>query len=175
MAYISSPADTHVPRLTNDKFYILETETIDTNKAPSPPNLSFVWDKGIITTLEALRLVSFAANYQFFILPSQTNGNRTLFLIDKANAPASSSAFYNTVSENDILSLVIRGPEEIKSIKGNFEYYRWQGTELVETKGRSTLFLNATGKEVSFDALITNPSQQTNLTNFLNAMKAFLR
>jgi len=173
MAYISSAADTHIPRLTNDKFYILETETIDTNKAPSPPNLSFVWDKGIITTLEALRLVSFASNYQFFILPSQTNGNRTLFLIDKANAPASSSAFYNTVSENDILSLVIRGPEEIKSIKGNFEYYRWQGTELVETKGRSTLFLNATGKEVSFDALITNPSQQTNLTNFLNAMKAF--
>ena len=121
MAYISSAADTHVPRITNDKFYILETDTIDTNKAPSPPNLSFIWDKGIITTLEALRLVSFAANFQFFILPSQTNGNRTLFLIDRANAPASSSAFYNTVSENDILSLVIRGPEEIKSIKGNFE------------------------------------------------------
>ena len=173
MAYISSAADTHIPRLTNDKFYILETETIDTNKAPSPPNLSFVWDKGIITTIEALRLVAFASNYQFFILPSQTNGNRTLFLIDNANAPASSSAYYNTVSENDILSLVIRGPEEIKSIKGNFEYYRWQGAELVETKGRSTLFLNATGKEVSFDALITNPSQQTNLTNFLNAMKTF--
>ena len=173
MAYISSPADTHVSRLTNDKFYILETETIDTNKAPSPPNLSFVWDEGRITTLEALRLVSFATNFQFFILPSQTNGNRTLFLIDKANAPASSSAFYNTVSENDILSLVIRGPEEIKSIKGNYKYYRWQGTELIETKGGSAIFLNATGKDVSFEALITNPSQSTNLTNVLNAMETF--
>ena len=173
MAYISSPADTHIPRLTNDKFYILETETIDTNKAPSPPNLSFVWDKGRLTTLQALRLVTFASNYQFFILPSQTNGNRTLFLIDKANAPASSSAFYNTVSEKDILSLVIRGPEEIKSIKGNYEYYRWQGTDLIETKGSSSTNLGPTGKDVSFDALITNPSQQTNLTNFLNAMKAF--
>ena len=173
MAYISSPADTHIPRLTNDKFYILETETIDTNKSPSPPNLSFVWNKGILNSFEALRLVSFASNYQFFVLPSQTNGNRTLYLIDKANAPSSSSAFYNTVSENDILSLVIRGPEEIKSIKGNYDYYRWQGTELIETKGGGTLFLDATGREVSFDALITNPSQQTNLTNVLNAMKAF--
>ena len=173
MAYISSAADTHVPRLTNDKFYILETETIDTNKAPSPPNLSFVWNKGIISTLEALRLVCFATNYQFFILPSQTNGNRTLFLIDKANAPSTSSAFYNTVSENDILSLIIRGPEEIKTIIGKYEYYRWQGTELIEQNQRQGVNLGSTGKEVTFEALVTNTSQSANVTNVLNAMKSF--
>ena len=92
---------------------------------------------------------------------------------DVANAPASSSAFYNTISENDILSLVIRGPEEIKTIIGQYEYYRWQGTELIEQGGRSGVNLGSTGKEVNFEALISNQSQISNLTNVLNAMKAF--
>ena len=172
MAYIMSASDTHIPRITNDKFYIIETSTVDSNKASSPPNLSFVWELGNITANDALRKACFASNFSFFIMPSQTDGNRTLFLINKANEPSTSSDYYHAISENDVLDIMIRGPEEIRSIKGNYPYYRWQNNKLIETKGSSTQFLSSTGKDISFDALISNDSQASTLTTAINAMKA---
>ena len=172
MAYIMSTSDTHIPRITNDKFYIVETSALDLNKATSPPNLSFVWDLGNITAIDGLRRACYGCNFQFFIMPSQTDGNRKLYLINKANQPSSSSDYYHAISENDVLNLIIRGPEEIRSIKGEYKYYRWQNNDLIETDGAVTQFLSATGSDISFHALITNDSQSSTLTTAINAIKA---
>lgn len=165
-----------VATITPDKFYILENNTIDSNKTGTSPTIGIMIEtsQGDKLSINFLRESSLSVNYQFYILPSQTDGDRTLTIIDKANIPSTSSAYYKAISENDVLNLVIRGPQEIRRIKGEFTYYDSFGSaNLRELTISKEVVLDTTGKDFKFGASITGIDQVSNLTNVLSGIKTF--
>ncbi len=175
IVYTASRDGRGVPTITGDKFYILESGSVDSNKTGTSPTVSFSLEQGAVESFEEFKKICLAVNYQYFILPSQTDGDRELTIIDKAHTPASSSAYYRTVSENDVLNLVIRGPQEINRIIGNFKYYNSFGSAgLNELSQVNVQVLDDTGKNLEFDAAITGIDQNSSiLTPIVTAMKTF--
>ncbi len=164
-----------LPTITNDKFYILESGSVDSNKTGTSPTISFSLNQGSVFSVDLLKRIALSVNYQFFMLPSQTDGDRELTIIDKAHTPAISSAYYRTVSENNVLNLVIRGPQEVNRIKGNFKYFNSFGTAgLNELEGVRVEVLDDTGKNLEFDAAITGIDQASSILDpIVTAMKTF--
>ena len=174
VVYSSSKDGRGVATLTDDNFYILENNSVNSDKTGTSPTIGVLIEDLTQLSIDFLRVVSLSVNYQFYMLPSQTDGERELTIIDKANSPSSSSAFYRSISENDVLSLVIRGPQEIRRILGSFTYYDSFNSEgLNELTGHREVVLNSTGKDFKFDASITSLDSVSNLTTILSGMKTF--
>lgn len=175
IVYSASRDGRGLPTITGDKFYVLESGSVDSNKTGTSPTVSFSLEQGAKESFEEFKKICLAVNYQFFILPSQTDGDRELTIIDKAHTPATSSAYYRTVNENDVLNLVIRGPQEINRIIGNFKYFNSFGSAgLNELSQVNVQVLDDTGKNLEFDAAITGIDQNSSiLTPIVTAMKTF--
>lgn len=175
IVYSASRDGRGVPTITNDYFYMLESGSVDSNKTGTSPTVSFILEEGSVDSFTEFKKICLAVNYQYFILPSQTDGDRELTIIDKAHTPATSSAYYRTVSENDVLNLVIRGPQEINRIIGNFKYFNSFGSAgLNELEGVRVQVLDDTGKNLEFDAAITGIDQASSILDpIVTAMKTF--
>jgi hypothetical protein len=175
IVYSASRDGRGVPTITNDYFYMLESGSVDSNKTGTSPTVSFILEEGSVDSFTEFKKICLAVNYQYFILPSQTDGDRELTIIDKAHTPATSSAYYRTVSENDVLNLVIRGPQEINRIRGNFKYFNSFGSAgLNELEGIRVQVLDDTGKNLDFDAAITGIDQASSILDpIVTAMKTF--
>lgn len=175
IVYSTSRDGRGVPTITNDYFYMLESSSVDSNKTGTSPTVSFILEEGSVDSFTEFKKICLSVNYQYFILPSQTDGDRELTIIDKAHTPATSSAYYRTVSENDVLNIVIRGPQEVNRIRGNFKYFNSFGSAgLNELEGIRVQVLDDTGKNLDFDAAITGIDQASSILDpIVTAMKTF--
>ena len=159
--------------ITSDSLYVLETATVDKNKIGTPPDSTIV----ITSESDILNLLSSVApgvNFQFYIAPNQTDGNRTLFLIDKADVPGTSSDYYHALSDFEIIEIVIRAPKEIRNISLKYTDYFWTGTDLNSQELGSVTSLGASGSDISLKALADDSSQASAVSTMLTNIKNVL-
>ena len=159
--------------ITSDSLYVLETATVDKNKIGTPPDSTIVI-KSESDILNLLSSVMPGVNYQFYIAPNQTDGNRTLFLIDKDNVPGTSSDYYHALSDFEIIEIVIRAPKEIRNISLKYTDYFWTGTDLNSQELGSVTSLGSSGSDISLNALADDSSQSSAVSSMLTSIKNVL-
>jgi len=159
--------------ITSDSLYVLETATVDKNKIGTPPDSTIIISQES-DILNLLSSVMPGVNYQFYIAPNQTDGNRTLFLIDKDNVPGTSSDYYHALSDFEISEIVIRAPKEIKRISLNYTDHYWSGTDLISQQLGSHITLGASGSDISLQALADDFSQFSDVSTMLTSIKNIL-
>ena len=159
--------------ITSDSLYVLETATVNKDKIGTPPDSTIIISQES-DILNLLSTVMPGVNYQFYIAPNQTDGNRTLFLIDKDNTPGTSSAFYHALSDFEIIEIVIRAPKEIRNISLKYTDYFWSGTDLESQELGSVFSLGASGSDISLNALADDSSQASAVSSMLTSIKNVL-
>jgi hypothetical protein len=159
--------------ITSDSLFVLETATVNKDKIGTPPNSTIIISQES-DILNLLSSVMPGVNYQFYIAPNQTDGNRTLFLIDKDNVPATSSAYYHALSDFEIIEIVIRAPKEIRNISLKYTDFFWSGTDLESQELGSVISLGSSGSDISLNALADDSSQASAVSSMLTNIKNVL-
>jgi len=146
----------------------LDVTTADTTKTTSAASrVIHLYENRPQLLIDLASLVADATNHQFYIAPNPTDGNKTLYLIDRANSPTA------TVIENtDVIATSYKLGFPVESVEGKYISIVKKGTQLENLDVSVTASNVAVGRVLEKYVYADTVAQVSEVSTIINAIKA---
>ncbi len=145
----------------------LDVTTADTSKTTSAATrVIHLYEKQPQLLIDLASSVAEATNHEFYISPNPTDGNTTLYLIDRANNPSAT-----VIEDIDVIATSYKLPFPIASVSGDYVVTERKGTQLF-TQGVSVVASNVPiGSTINKTMLADKISQVSEVSTIITAIK----
>ena len=145
----------------------LDVTTADTTKTTSAATrVIHLYERQPQLLIDLASSVAEATNHEFYISPNPTDGNTTLYLIDRANNPSAT-----VIEDIDVIATSYKLPFPIASVSGDYQVTERKGTQLF-TQGVSVVASNVPiGSTINKTMLADKISQVSEVSTIITAIK----
>ena len=145
----------------------LDVTTADTTKTTSASSrVIHIYERQPQLLIDLASSVAESTNHEFYISPNPTDGNTTLYLIDRANNPSAT-----VIEDIDVIATSYKLPFPIASVSGDYSVTERKGTQLF-TQGVSVVASNVPiGSTIKKTMLADKISQVSEVSTIITAIK----